>query len=364
MKREMNELNIRDIFRPMPEKCHQALMDAARSVKEEQPVKRVSYRALVIAAIIIVATMAVAIAVSRLGWLDYYQSNYNVSVPKAAQEALEATASKTYQVGPMTFTFNQLLCDGRIALSAAETRTTDGTEALYAPSSDYYEAVDAQNDAVLKRYSLASGTTWMEAAIQLNLPLYGVRSLIELDPALSGNSMEDTLWNDDSSIVYFNMAPLTSRVAQGELDVELYMSVTLFDPKTEQETERWTTQEPVRIAISPMLNERLYAPEGNATIAGVTLTRLHAEQYITGWYLFADFTVPDGMGEEAALDKLHSIGICDESGLELPYGLSLSSGVNVDALPTATREITTSLETLPDTLVVTTANSEEKIVLK
>ena len=32
MKRDMDRLDLRDAFRPMPENCHEALMKAARSV--------------------------------------------------------------------------------------------------------------------------------------------------------------------------------------------------------------------------------------------------------------------------------------------------------------------------------------------
>jgi hypothetical protein len=35
MKRTVDELNLRNAFRQEPERCHAALMDAARSVKEE-----------------------------------------------------------------------------------------------------------------------------------------------------------------------------------------------------------------------------------------------------------------------------------------------------------------------------------------
>ena len=45
MKRDLEHLDLKRAFRPVPEACHRALMDAARSVREEQPVKRISYRA-------------------------------------------------------------------------------------------------------------------------------------------------------------------------------------------------------------------------------------------------------------------------------------------------------------------------------
>ena len=62
MKRDMDNLDLRAAFRPMPEECHAALMDAARSVKEEKEMKRASFRVVLIAAMIIMSMMAVAFA--------------------------------------------------------------------------------------------------------------------------------------------------------------------------------------------------------------------------------------------------------------------------------------------------------------
>ena len=91
MKRDLEHLDLKQAFHPVPEACRRALMDAARSVREEKPVKRVSYRAALIAAVILLAAMAVAYAAVRLGWIDYYDQQYGIAVPRAAQEALEAS---------------------------------------------------------------------------------------------------------------------------------------------------------------------------------------------------------------------------------------------------------------------------------
>lgn len=56
--------------------------------------------------------------------------------------------------GLLTFTYKQLLTDKRTLLSAADVRTTDGTEALLVDDSNFYEAVDADNDVVLEKYQL------------------------------------------------------------------------------------------------------------------------------------------------------------------------------------------------------------------
>lgn len=193
MKRDLEHLDLKQAFHPVPEACRRALMDAARSVREEKPVKRVSYRAALIAAVILLAAMAVAYAAIRLGWIEYFSQQYGIAVPRAAQEALEASQPKTCQVGPMTFTYQQLLTDRRIVLSSAAVSLTDGGEALYADDTNVYESISAISDTVASRYSLTDHSmTWLEAAQELELPLYVVRALVELPPESDlGSSMED-----------------------------------------------------------------------------------------------------------------------------------------------------------------------------
>mgnify|MGYP002577003787 CR=1 FL=1 len=241
MKRDLEHLDLKQAFHPVPEACRRALMDAARSVREEKPVKRVSYRAALIAAVILLAAMAVAYAAVRLGWIEYFSQQYGIAVPRVAQEALESSQPKTCQVGPMTFTYQQLLTDRRIVLSSAAVSLTDGGEALYADDTNVYESISAISDTVASRYSLTDHSmTWLEAAQELELPLYGVRALVELPPESDlGSSMEDALWNEDGTIVYFNMPMLAPGSAAGDVNATLYMAVTQFDPATGEALEKW-----------------------------------------------------------------------------------------------------------------------------
>ena len=273
MKRDLEHLDLKQAFHPVPEACRRALMDAARSVREEQPVKRISYRAALIAAVILLAAMAVAYAAVRLGWIEYFSQQYGIAVPRAAQEALETSQPKTCQVGPMTFTYQQLLTDRRIVLSSAAVSLTDGGEALYADDTNVYESISAISDTVASRYSLTDHSmTWLEAAQELELPLYGVRALVELPPESDlGSSMEDALWNEDGTIVYFNMPMLAPGSAAGDVNATLYMAVTQFDPATGEALEKWETREEVTLPVAPLLEEKTYLPQENATFDGLTL---------------------------------------------------------------------------------------------
>lgn len=353
MKRDLEHLDLKQAFHPVPEACHRALMDAARSVKEEKPVKRVSFRAALIAAIILIVAMAVAYAAVRLGWIDYYDQQYGIAVPRAAQEALTASQPKTYQVGPMTFTYQQMLTDKRIVLSSAAIRLTDGGEALYANDTNIYDSVSAITDTVANLYSLSDyQETWLEAAQELDLPLYGVRALVELPPENNLGSMEDALWNEDGTIVYFNMPMLAPGSVDGSLNATLYMAVTQFDPATGEALEKWETREEVTLPVTPLLEEKTYLPQKVITFDGLTLESVRGERYATGVYFCATFSAPKGMTREEAMDVLHTLGICDADGAPLPMGLSLSIWPDAEALPAVTLEVPASLEALPDEVTV------------
>lgn len=332
--------------------------------KGEVKVKKKLSFGLVLAIGLMLATVAFAIAAQQLGWVDFFGGIYGITIPTAAQKALNAAAPQTFQVGPMTFTYKHLLTDKRIVLSSAEVHTTNGSEVLYASDSDMNDAVDAISDTILKKYGLKPGTTWIEAAKQLNLSLYGIRALVEVEPQYrDSESMEDSLWNEDGSIVYFNMSSVNKDAVGDALPATLYMAVHQYDPATDEvKVNVWTDRQEVTIAVAPLLAEKTYKPVGEAEVSGIQLTHVYAEQYATGVYLTSVFTLPSDMDANTATEALYSLQLCDGNGDELPMGLSLSSEANVAHLPTATLETMTSMENLPDSLIVT--DGEAKVLMK
>ena len=373
MKRNDKEPSLRAAFPPMPQGCYDALMNAARSVKEEEQVKRVTLRAALIAAIIIIATMGIALAAQRLGWVDFYREYDNIALPSAAQEAMDATKPQTYTVGPMTFTMTQSLADGRIALGTTEIRMTDGTETLYAADcNDLSDPVEASVDTVMKRYRLEPGTSWLEAAQQLSLPLYSCCAALEVEGAYSdGWGMEDVLWGEDGALVYYSMAATNPAAVKEALPAKLYMAARRYDPKTGEELEKWVMEQEITVPVSALLAERDYQPDGEATLTlsaedgapiEITLTGIHAEQYATGIYLSTTVKLPEGVGADDATALVYSLSVCDAKGNELPQGVSLSGNANVDELPVAVLETMTSLEALPESLCVT--DGATRLILK
>ena len=62
------------------------------------------------------------------------------------------------------------------------------------------------------------------------------------------------------------------------------MAVTQFDPATGEALEKWETREEVTLPVAPLLEEKTYLPQENATFDGLTLESVHGERYATGVY--------------------------------------------------------------------------------
>ena len=351
MKRDWNRLDLKDAFHTMPEACSQALTEAARRVGKLSPPRRKSYRVALVAALLALGAMATAFAATQLGWTELFRNQYGLSVPHAAQEALQATQPISYQVGPMTFTYQQLRTDGHMVLSAAQVRLTDGGDALCADNIGEGENGDAVPLPVLEHYGLRQGG-WLSAARSLNLPLYSVRALAELPSAYSTESMESALWQEDGSIIYFHMPLLTPDLPEEPLPVTLYMSVTQYDPDSGEVLETWQAREATTLSATPLLAEKTYFPVTETDFDGLALSEVRGELYATGAYLTASFTVPAEMTEAEALSALYEITLLDVESSGLPGGLNLSVHTGTDALPLATLEWSAALDALPDAVTV------------
>lgn len=349
MKRDWDHLNLVNAFHPMPEDCSRAFTEALCSVREEKQVKRATYRAALIAAIILVGTMAVAFAASKLGWIDFFTQQTDVVVPPQTQEALNSSQPLAYQVGPLTFTYQQMLADKHMLLSSAHVQRTDGQDALYAISSQ--ESDPLPNAPMLAAYDL-KGANWLEAAQAARLPLYGVRALVELDSAYSTESMESALWEENGTIVYLNMPLLIAENVTDSLPATLFMYVTQLDPETGEAVDSWQAQEKVTVPVTPCLDTRTYAPQSDASFDGLRLDSILGEQYVTGAYFTASFTAPEDMTATEAMAILAGLTLCGEDGSPLPAGLNLSLSIDVDALPTALLEVSAAVEALPEAVSI------------
>lgn len=351
MKREFENPDLRAAFGPVPESCHDALMDAARSVREEKQVKKASMRAVLIAAVIIIAMTAVAFAAgSWMGWTDFLGDYSNVGIPQDAVEQMQVTEDHSWQVGPLTFSAKELLTDGHIAISSIHARMTDGSTALFCADPGDVIGCNGENGrALAAKLGVDPMTPYTEAAKQLNLPLYWVRGILELDAEYSGGAgMEDPMWNDDGSMTYFSMLSVKENAVKEELPVGFFLRVSQIDPETGEETEKWIDREQKAIIpVSPLLEERTYVPEQEAVVAGHTLKQVTARRYVTGAYLTLTYDM-DYMSVPMSAYDLYSMQLRDGNGEVLPDGMNLSGSLTF----TIEQEIMIGVDKLPDVLTL------------
>ena len=97
-KHKQKDLDLKQAFPPMPDDCFQALMHAARSVKEEEPMKKTSFRTVLIAVSLIILTMAVALAANDLGIISF-MDRFRARLPESALD-LMAKTENNLAVGP------------------------------------------------------------------------------------------------------------------------------------------------------------------------------------------------------------------------------------------------------------------------
>ena len=369
MKRDMEQLNLRDAFKQEPDFCHAALMQAAYSVKEEKEVKRASFRALIIAAIIIVSMTAVAFAAGQLmGWTDFHNIFSNADVPQAAKEEMQVANSVSWEVGPMTFTATELLNDGHIALSSIRIATTDGSKTLI--TSNPWNTVGMYGENA-KGHAAQLGvdpeTSCIEAAKQLNLPLYNVRGILDVDPETVDSLMEYPLWNEDGSMTYLSMTFLKQIPAKEAIDhlpyrhipangekyvAPFFLRVAKVDPVSGEETESWVDRtQNATIAISGVVEEKAYYPEDKINFDGFEFQHAHMQRHATGAYTYLVFNADQSLTEEDAYN-LHNLFVEDAQGNLLPEGMDMSASLDTTAWPQVILIDLYGLETLPESLIL------------
>ena len=371
MKRDMDNLNLRDAFVPMPEETRDALMSAARSVKEEEPVKKFTFRTALIAACIIVATMAVAMAAGSIfGWNDFFSKDYGTTIPKTAQEIMTATEPVTWQEGDVIFTVRERYSDSRLALISVEARLAEGVEGILA-GDDFTEAIGAYGEnsaAVAKRLGVASEMTWVEAAKKLNLPLYSVRATLEIPSELWGSEQyEDPMFNEDNSLTYFSLQPLNGQITSDQINAKVYLrtkKVNLDDPDDDTNV----TKEYVDLAIHTEKTIALaeyIIPEDTKVLDAFQIDSIQAELLPSGLHFTTNLTALESATQEQALDKLR-LNIVKENGEDYPTGITLSSGFsNLDTWPQIVYTQMISVDQIPETihLVFPDANGNDTMLV-
>lgn len=333
------------------------------SAKEEEPVKKFTVSTALIVVLIVIATLTTALAASALlGWTDFY----SFEIPKTAQEILNATEPKDYQVGPITFTVNELLTDGHIALCSATSHVTDGSSAVL--SEEVYDAVGANGDngeALAQKWNLSPDTRWIDAAHIMNLPFYRVSISVNVpEECHDGEDMSDAMWDEKGNCVSYYMAALNSLQVGETLPIKLHFQVWQYDPQNiepqsifedvvdeAKEMSYWEDTFEITLTVPAPIAEKTYMPEQPYDFEnGLTLNSVTAQQTVAGAYVVGQFTLRDGFNFNDAYSG--ELDFLDATGEEIPWGMAESGIIEYDQLPKVEWGAMLNLEVLPEEMVV------------
>lgn len=361
--KEMN-LDLKQAFPPMPDDCYQALMHVARSVKEEEPMKRTSLRAVLIAAAIIILTMAVALAANQLGLIDI-MPQFNAALPESAHSVLNETKTKTFSVGPLEITLRELLADGRVVIMTTQANAPDGKPAVLV--SDSGDITDRLPEALAKRLEVPAESSYLDAAAHKKLPLYFVSSYLEIDYALhNGEEMRAEHYGDDGALLQVDMLQTKAELIKDTLDAILTLHVREIDPGTKEFTpgNDWRIDEKISVPVSHLIAEKTYLPKGEAVLDGYTVKSLKAEQTVAGIYL----TTLAEAGPEAKREEVHQTlytwEYAAEDGVPFPGGISMSGSLEDDAWPAVSLHQMIGLGELPQRMKLSGTDGVSRITLE
>lgn len=374
MKHDMNEWNLRNAFPPEPDSCRDALMFAARSVKEEEPVKKITFRAVLIAALIIIAMMAVAVAATYGSLTDWFQRHYNAILPQAAQEILSSSEKSTLDAGPVTFTINELLCDGKIVYQVTEAQLKEPGFAILMPdSSDPYDSIGEAQAAQLNHPKVTASTSYVDAAMQTGLPLYNVSSWLELEESPIGLidcEMMDGFTAENGNQALVRMTYFLEKYEAESLPVEIVARVMELDLSTLDYVRdgQYRATEKRSIPIHGVMAEKQYLPEKSVVLSDrYTLSSVIARQTCAGIYVSICAKTPSPITLNDLLEANFEWTVLDDQGGRYPTGLSLTGEIlngNGERFPhdTAPEDVVfssmqymlmISADELPERLIVT-----------
>jgi len=366
MKR-MQDIDFTKAYGNPPPSFEQRVQYALRQTEEEeQIVKKTSLRVILLTALIIAVMTTAAFAASQMmNWSDFFRRYRQVGIPQAAVDEMQQTESMTWEVGPLTFTVQELLTDGHIALSSTTIRTTDGSPALITCDFEHVNPIGARGkvtQALADRLGMDTGMTWMEAAKQLDIPLYSAQAMMKAPFEYSGTAMFDAMWNEDNSMTFFCMAYLDKGMPEETLPVAFHLRSGLIDTTTGESAQSWVDYDhSATLSISPMLEERTYTTDVESCLLGFTFDRLEAKQYVTGAYMDLFFTAPEGAKRDDAA-PLYNLNLTDAAGTPLPHGINLSLDMDRSEWPQVILKMMVGTETLPESIAIT--DGDHSIIVK
>lgn len=355
MKQKMKgrEGNLRSAFPEMPQECYDALMRTVRSVKEEDPMKKLTLRTALIVTALIVATMAVALAASQLGLKDLLGDSNQYYLPEKAQTVLSETPQKTFDLGPVSITLRETLADGRLVYMNTQAAAKE-KKALVMDWTQEMDEVISSEDA--KYLGVQEGLTFQEAAQAADVPLYMVRSYLSLEnpDCLTGEEMADYVRGEDGVVLSVNMLQTFPDQVGDTLKGSINLTVTQLDAATgnPMADNAWKLEEAIEIPVNGVTAEKTYACPDGMMAGAYTLESISAQQTAAGVYLTATLKAGEAALQDEVWALYDQLQLLDENGQTIPDGISFTGSLVDEAWPTVTLERMVGLDALPQSLMV------------
>lgn len=329
MKRDMENLNLRNALPGEPEACRQSLILSARSVKEEEPVRKLTFRVVLLTVLIVAAMMTAALAAGGSGLAAWYQSYYNALLPKTAQDILSEENSFVMQAGPVKVTADGFLCDGKILYMTADAQLQPEHPALLYPSSDDWNGRIGEVWAqMLGHPDIHAETTYLEAARVTGLPLYCVSTWIEpLVDVPQGEAMGDGQMQTDGTLMTVIMRYFHEVYEEDTLPVKISIDVWEVDLDTLEAApdSAWHEERDVSVAVHGVTEEKRYVPDETACLSErFRLDEVTAKKTAAGVYVTIRVKPDGGMTYEDMMHMNFEWDVLNEKGVRFPTGLSLT----------------------------------------
>lgn len=370
MKNDMETLNLQDAFKQEPEACHNALLQAARSVAERPQRKSTAFHAAWIVAAALVVMAAAAFAANSAGLLHWFGSHYGIELPKAAQELLAETEPKTVTVGPITFTIRDILSDGRVSYLAVEASTADGSPAvLYMGNGDPSDSIGSELAAALDTEGILPPTSYADAARMLGLPLYSVDAYLTPKGNVSvPQEMMDSANQEDGSILLIDMLYTDPGAVGDALLADVVLRAVEIDTNTlARKGGMWTASDARSVPVCGVVAEKTYTVVSDENMSvKFTVTQVTAEQTCAGVYVTIHATIDGGIST-TGLGRVFTV--LDAQGNPYPRGISLTEeclngdGSPIPADPQARifslqYRIMITADALPEMLIISNGNNQ------
>lgn len=355
--REEDRLFLRRAFPPTPAQCSEGLNTALYTIKEEKKGMGRPGKVLLVAAMLLLLAMASAVALARLGLVDFLGGYDQVALPDSAKAVLSDTEAKTYEVGPLLITLRETLYDGHIAYTTFAAAPKESGRGLI--------HVDEKNSPIpeseAERLQVDKGLTLLQGATQADVPLYLVT--VNLTPANGpeeGEEMRDIVWGEDGEALLVNMRQIASSNGPATLRMQVEIHVLQVSPYAHE----WRVEDTIKITKNEGETVKTYEPEGDGQLGGYTLHRVEARQTVAGVYLSLVLTAGEQVGESEAHSLYKYIEYRDVEGQQIPEGISLSGEINTDGWPSIVLEHMLGIGELPETMVIYYGADGSQVVMK